>query len=59
LHHPKEIKRAQAIQEEYMRQIEEAKKGPKERHEAVNPVVSSAEAPAGVGVMKDEPDVAK
>jgi len=56
LHHPKEMKRTQAVQEEYMRQIEEAKKGRKERHEAV---LNSAKGPAGVEPMKDEPDVAK
>ena len=43
----------------YSDQIEKAKKGPKESHEAVNAVVSPAEGPAGVGLVKDEPDVAK
>lgn len=53
-----QIKRAQAVQAEYIRQLEEAKKGPKESHKAVNAVVSSAEDSAGVGPKKDEPDVA-
>ena len=39
--------------------MEEAKKVPKESHEAANDVVSSAEGPSGVGLKKDEPDVAK
>ena len=52
-----QIKRAQAVQAEYTRQLEEAKKGPKESHKAVNAVVSSAEDSVGVGPKKDEPDV--